>query len=66
MHSNDRSDTDQDGVGDKCDNCRDIQNTDQQDTDGDGVGDACDNDIDGDGMLLYKFYVNSFDWLHSA
>lgn len=50
-----QSDSDFDGVGDRCDddldgdgienaqdNCRDIYNPDQKDTDGDGVGDACD------------------------
>jgi hypothetical protein len=35
-------DTDGDGVGNACDNCRSAYNVDQIDTDGDGVGNACD------------------------
>ncbi len=55
-------DTDEDGIGDGCDddrdgdaiensddNCPDIDNGDQRDLDGDGRGDACDDDVDGDG-----------------
>ncbi len=30
-----------DGVGDECDNCKDIPNEDQIDLNGDGIGDAC-------------------------
>ena len=60
----DQADTDEDGVGDACndaddsdddeiadrlDNCPDVENTAQTDLDGDGVGDACDPDLDGDG-----------------
>jgi hypothetical protein len=53
-------DTDGDGLGDRCDNCRVTPNASQKDTDGDGVGDPCDNcrtianasqrDTDGDGI----------------
>ena len=36
-------DTDNDGVGDACDNCRLVSNFDQTDSDGDLIGDVCDN-----------------------
>ncbi|MCP3977973.1 MAG: hypothetical protein GY716_01400 [bacterium] len=45
----DPSDTDDDGVGDNCDNCVDDQNPGQEDLDFDGLGDVCDDDPDGDG-----------------
>jgi hypothetical protein len=35
-------DSDSDGTGDACDNCRDAANASQLDSDGDGRGDACD------------------------
>ncbi len=37
------SETDDDFIGDHCDNCPSVNNPDQSDSDGDGVGDACDN-----------------------
>ena len=52
-------DSDSDGIGDACDNCKNVENDNQNDVDGDGVGNACDNcrkvpnrdqkDSDGDG-----------------
>ena len=36
-------DSDRDGVGDACDNCKNKRNRNQNDVDGDGVGNACDN-----------------------
>ena len=38
-----QNDTDNDDVGDVCDNCIKLNNTNQTDVDGDGVGNACDN-----------------------
>ena len=62
----DQSDTDQDGIGDVCDdvsndidgdgvldrtdNCIYVQNPNQANMDGDAQGDACDADIDGDNV----------------
>ena len=62
----DQSDTDQDGIGDVCDdvsndidgdgvldrtdNCIYVQNPNQANMDGDAQGDACDGDIDGDNV----------------
>ena len=34
-------DSDEDGIGDACDNCPNNPNANQADTDGDGIGDAC-------------------------
>ena len=45
-----KTDTDEDDIGDECDNCPTDANEDQSDLDQDGVGDVCDADIDGDGI----------------
>ncbi len=39
-----QEDTDEDGIGDVCDNCADNCNYDQGDADVDGIGDVCDPD----------------------
>ncbi len=64
QYSQTLTDTDKDGVDDRCDGCIDMDNdqvcdsndncptvwnANQRDQDGDGKGDACDSDIDGDG-----------------
>ncbi len=46
-----QEDSDEDGVGDVCDNCLNASNADQLDTDADGMGDACDSDDDNDEVL---------------
>ncbi len=55
--SMDQEDTDDDGVGDVCDNCPDNENADQADADEDGLGNVCDEcdagpniDADNDGV----------------
>jgi hypothetical protein len=41
-------DSDQDGVGDRNDNCTLVANADQRDSNGDGFGNICDGDFNGD------------------
>ena len=41
----DPNDSDGDGIGDRCDNCRNVSNPNQRDQDRDGWGDVCDNCI---------------------
>ncbi len=45
-----QEDTDQDGIGDLGDNCKNIYNPYQVDSDSDGIGDKCDLDLDNDGL----------------
>ena len=47
-----QEDSDNDTIGDVCDNCPDVGNPNQEDGDSDGIGDACDDctDIDTDGI----------------
>jgi hypothetical protein len=44
------ADSDNDGVSDFTDNCRNIANSDQKDIDHDKIGDKCDPDMDNDGQ----------------
>jgi Ca2+-binding RTX toxin-like protein len=41
-------DMDEDGVGDRHDNCEEVANTEQDDADEDGIGDACEAEHDSD------------------
>ncbi len=47
-------DSDADGVPDRTDNCRVVDNPEQADLDGDNVGDLCDIDADGDGIRAHN------------
>jgi formylglycine-generating enzyme required for sulfatase activity len=49
-------DTDQDGIPNTDDNCRQVANVDQKDSDTDGWGDACDNCY-----MIYNFNQRDFD-----
>jgi hypothetical protein len=51
-------DVDSDGVLNRNDNCRSVQNN-QLDFDRDGAGDACDADVDGDGVANGD---DRYDW----
>lgn len=44
------ADSDNDGISDYTDNCRNKANRDQRDSDRDKIGDVCDGDVDGDGI----------------
>lgn len=56
-------DSDGDGVADYLDNCPTDRNPSQRDMDGDGIGDVCDEDIDGDGLLNIKWYIDDRWWV---
>jgi syndecan 4 len=49
VYSQDQTDTDNDALGDICDNCPATPNLHQEDTDNSGIGDACNDAIDADG-----------------
>ena len=57
------SDTDNDGIGNACDNCLSVYNPDQVDFDGDGQGDACDSDdgLDITESLQGSYVIESYD-----
>ncbi len=57
LKTKNKEDTDNDGVGDACDNCVFAYNPEQMDMDQDGVGDVCDLDMDGDGKFQ-KFRIS--------
>ena len=58
-----QSDSDNDGVGNACDNCVSVYNPDQLDSDGDGQGDACDSN---DGLSYlepgHKKFIKTIDF----
>jgi len=47
-------DSDNDGVGDVCDNCPIVANSDQKDADCDRIGDVCESPTDSDGYAYLK------------
>ena len=49
MPNNDQTDSDEDEVGDACDNCPSAWNPQQENNDDDVHGDVCDDDDDNDG-----------------
>ena len=51
LEIDENSDTDQDTISNKDDNCPFSYNPGQEDLDSDGEGDVCDDDIDGDGVI---------------
>jgi hypothetical protein len=70
LHTNDpnvaQGDTDADGTGDPCDNCRfsangltvgDLGGNMQRDTDADGFGNVCDPDLDNNGVVNFGDFV---------
>ena len=54
MFQTDQEDTEDDGVGNVCDNCPDAFNPMQLNNDNDTNGDACDPDDDNDGERELK------------
>lgn len=46
-----QADSDGDGLGDVCDNCKNVPNYPQEDWNQDGFGNACDADLDDDGRI---------------
>ncbi|MEM6318314.1 MAG: LamG-like jellyroll fold domain-containing protein [Bacteroidota bacterium] len=49
-------DTDEDGIGDDCDNCPTLSNANQSDIDGDGTGDRCDCLVDNPNDRTLNFF----------
>ncbi len=65
--STDTLDQDNDGLGDKNDNCPNVANPGQWDKDKDDLGNACDDDIDGDGFTNQdEISAGSNPWLKDS
>ncbi len=47
------SDSDNDGIADSIDNCKQTPNPDQRDSDSDGFGNLCDADLDNNGIVSF-------------